>query len=93
MRVAETICPGTAPSAFGEVYGFPRGRQERQDSLACRRGVRSGHGGVDKKASAGMHADDPQQARRLADQSNEAGAVSMDRVGRGKVWIHTSSKF
>jgi hypothetical protein len=62
---------------------------------ASRNGACSGHGGIDKKATAGMSADRPMASAPAADKATKAAPVTMAQAaggGDGKVWVNTSSK-
>jgi hypothetical protein len=62
---------------------------------ASKRGACSGHGGIDKKAAAGISADTPTKSAPMGGKPVKAAPAPMDQAaggGDGKVWVNTSSK-
>lgn len=62
---------------------------------ATRSGACSGHGGIDKKATASMSTAMPAKSAPIADKPMKASPAAMDQRtggGDGKVWANTSSK-
>jgi hypothetical protein len=62
---------------------------------ATRSGACSGHGGIDKKATAAVPAAMPAKSAAVADKPPKASPAAMEQRaggGDGKVWANTSSK-
>lgn len=59
---------------------------------SSKRGACSGHGGIDKKATAGLSGDAPMKSAPVAAQSSKPASAAADQVAAdGKVWVNTST--